>query len=78
MQFPLVPAFAMTDYKCQGQTFASIIVDLAKPPTGLLEIHLLHVILHIHIFSRSVFPTTCICATITSETVRGSCYLTAF
>ena len=26
--------YAFTDYRSQGQTFTSIIVDLAKPPSG--------------------------------------------
>jgi hypothetical protein len=30
-QFGVVLAFAITDYKCQGQTFYSIVVDLRKP-----------------------------------------------
>lgn len=31
-QFPLTPAYAMTDYRAQGQTFAKVIVDIGKPP----------------------------------------------
>jgi len=33
-QFPITGAYAFTDYRSQGQTFKSVIVDLAKPPTG--------------------------------------------
>ena len=33
-QFPVSLAYAITDYKCQGQTFNWVIVDLKKP-TGL-------------------------------------------
>ena len=34
IQFPFTLAYAMTDYKCQGQTFEWLIVDLKKPPVG--------------------------------------------
>ena len=34
IQFPFTLAYAMTDYKCQGQTFDWLIVDLKKPPIG--------------------------------------------
>ena len=30
-QFPITLAYAITDYKCQGQTFEWVIVDLKKP-----------------------------------------------
>jgi hypothetical protein len=30
-QFPVTPAYAITDYKCQGKTFKYVIVDLKKP-----------------------------------------------
>ena len=30
-QFPVTLAYAITDYKCQGQTFRWIVVDLKKP-----------------------------------------------
>jgi len=34
-QIPLVPAFAITDFKVQGKTFEEgLVVDLTKPPTG--------------------------------------------
>ena len=32
-QFPVILAYAITDYKCQGKTFESVIVDL-KTPSG--------------------------------------------
>lgn len=35
-QYSLTPAYAFTDYKAQGQTMNSVIVDLAKPLTGSL------------------------------------------
>lgn len=35
-QFALTPAYAFTDYKAQGQTMETVIVDLAKPPLGCL------------------------------------------
>lgn len=30
-QFPISLAYAITDYKCQGQTFNWVIIDLKKP-----------------------------------------------
>src|SRR5262249_46975963 len=33
-QLPLTPAFAFTDYKCQGRTFQKAIVDLAEGATS--------------------------------------------
>lgn len=33
-QFPATLAYAITDYKCQGQTFTWVIVDLKKPSGG--------------------------------------------
>jgi len=33
-QFPITGAYAFTDYQSQGQTIKSVIVDLAKPPSG--------------------------------------------
>ena len=35
-QYSLTPAYAFTDYKAQGQTMDSVIVDIGKPPTGAL------------------------------------------
>jgi len=33
-QFPITLAYAITDYKCQGQTFTWVVVDLKKPRGG--------------------------------------------
>lgn len=33
-QFPVTVGYAITDFKCQGQTFDWVRVDLKKPPTG--------------------------------------------
>ena len=33
-QFPITLAYAITDYKCQGQTFRWVVVDLKKPSGG--------------------------------------------
>jgi hypothetical protein len=33
-QFPVVVAYAITDYKCQGQTYTYVLVDLTKPAKG--------------------------------------------
>ncbi|KAJ3978543.1 hypothetical protein F5890DRAFT_1398600, partial [Lentinula detonsa] len=37
-QFPLTPAYAFTDYRAQGQTIAVVIIDIASPPTGSLNL----------------------------------------
>ncbi len=34
IQFPATLAYAIMDYKCQGQTFEWVIVDLKKPNRG--------------------------------------------
>ncbi|KAG8729496.1 hypothetical protein FRC12_020939 [Ceratobasidium sp. 428] len=34
IQFPIALAYAFTDYRAQGQTLKSAIIDIAKPPTG--------------------------------------------
>ena len=36
-QLAIVPAYAFTDYKSQGQTMEYVIVDISKPPTGTLS-----------------------------------------
>ena len=36
-QFPITPAYVFTDYKAQGQTMDSVLIDLAKPPCGALS-----------------------------------------
>jgi ATP-dependent exoDNAse (exonuclease V) alpha subunit len=33
-QTPLIPAYAFTDYRAQGQTLPYVIVDIARPPGG--------------------------------------------
>ncbi|KAF8599107.1 hypothetical protein BDV93DRAFT_402717, partial [Ceratobasidium sp. AG-I] len=46
LQFPITPAYAFTDYRSQGQTISSAIIDLADPPTGRgLNTHNLYVAL---------------------------------
>ena len=37
MQIPIVPGYAFTDYKAQGQTMECVIIDISKPPTGKLS-----------------------------------------
>src|SRR5436190_8722661 len=34
-QFPVTLAFAITDFKCQGQTFDWVLCDIHRPRTGL-------------------------------------------
>jgi hypothetical protein len=36
-QLGIVPAYAFTDYKSQGQTMEYILVDISKPPSGSLS-----------------------------------------
>jgi ATP-dependent exoDNAse (exonuclease V) alpha subunit len=36
-QLALVPGYAFTDYKAQGQTMECVIVDIANPPSGKLS-----------------------------------------
>jgi hypothetical protein len=33
-QIAIVPGYAFTDYKAQGQTLECVIIDISKPPTG--------------------------------------------
>ena len=33
----LVPGYAFTDYKAQGQTMECVFVDISKPPSGALS-----------------------------------------
>ncbi|KAG8746743.1 hypothetical protein FRC10_003726 [Ceratobasidium sp. 414] len=33
-QFPITPAYAFTDYRAQGQTIESVIVNITAPPDG--------------------------------------------
>ncbi|KIM61897.1 hypothetical protein SCLCIDRAFT_120672 [Scleroderma citrinum Foug A] len=44
-QFPVTPAYAFTNYHSQGQTIPHIIVDIATPPTGGLNLFNLYVVL---------------------------------
>jgi hypothetical protein len=36
-QLAIVPGYAFTDYKAQGQTLECVIVDISKPPSGSLS-----------------------------------------
>ena len=36
-QLAIVPGYAFTDYKAQGQTMEYIIVDISKPPSGFIS-----------------------------------------
>ncbi|KAF8814028.1 hypothetical protein BYT27DRAFT_7219951 [Phlegmacium glaucopus] len=36
-QIAIVPGYAFTDYKAQGQTLECVIIDIAKPPSGTLS-----------------------------------------
>ncbi|KIL59326.1 hypothetical protein M378DRAFT_45438, partial [Amanita muscaria Koide BX008] len=44
-QFPITAAYAFTDYRSQGQTIPYVLVDLASPPTGTLNLFNLYVAL---------------------------------
>jgi ATP-dependent exoDNAse (exonuclease V) alpha subunit len=44
-QFPMTPAYAFTDYQSQGQTLPYVIIDIATPPTGGLDLFNLYVVL---------------------------------
>ncbi|KIK21826.1 hypothetical protein PISMIDRAFT_103327 [Pisolithus microcarpus 441] len=44
-QFPITAAYAFTDYRSQGQTLQSVIVDIATPPSGGLNLFNLYVAL---------------------------------
>jgi len=44
-QFPITPAFAFTDYRSQGQTIPYVVVDIASPPNGNLNLFNLYVAL---------------------------------
>ncbi|KAF9025492.1 hypothetical protein BDZ89DRAFT_953776, partial [Hymenopellis radicata] len=39
----ITPAYAFTDYRSQGQTISSVIVDLARPPSGKLSLFNMYV-----------------------------------
>ncbi|KAI6096710.1 hypothetical protein F5141DRAFT_1151848 [Pisolithus sp. B1] len=44
-QFPMTSAYVFTDYHAQGQTIPYVIVDIAKPPLGGLNLFNLYVAL---------------------------------
>ena len=44
-QFPITAAYALTDYRAQGQSIPAVIIDLAPPPTGKLSLFNLYVAL---------------------------------
>jgi hypothetical protein len=44
-QLPITPAYASTDYRAQGQTIGHVLVDIATPPTGGLNLFNLYVAL---------------------------------
>ncbi|KAJ3874322.1 hypothetical protein F5051DRAFT_336020 [Lentinula edodes] len=41
----MTAAYAFTDYRAQGQTIRSVLVDIGKPPTGTLSLFNLYVAL---------------------------------
>ena len=44
-QFPMTAAYGFTDYHSQGQTLPYVIIDIASPPTGGLDLFNLYVAL---------------------------------
>ena len=44
-QYPMTAAYGFTDYRSQGQTLPYVIVDIAKPPSGGLDLFNLYVAL---------------------------------
>ena len=44
-QYPMTATYAFTDYRSQGQTIPYVIVDIASPPTGGLNLFNLYVML---------------------------------
>ena len=44
-QFLMMPAYAFTDYCSQGQTIPAVLVDIATPPTGGLNLFNLYIAL---------------------------------
>jgi len=44
-QFPMTVAYAFTDYRSQGQTIPCVLIDIATPPTGGLNLFNLYVML---------------------------------
>ncbi|KAI5981874.1 hypothetical protein EDD15DRAFT_2182423 [Pisolithus albus] len=41
----MTPAYAFTDYRAQGQTLPCVVVDIATPPSGGLNLFNLYVAL---------------------------------
>ena len=44
-QFPMTAAYSFTDYRSQGQTIPYVLIDIATPPTGGLNLFNLYVAL---------------------------------
>ncbi|KZT08429.1 uncharacterized protein LAESUDRAFT_649386 [Laetiporus sulphureus 93-53] len=44
-QYPIIVAYALTDYRSQGQTMKNMFIDMARPPTGKLSLFNLYVVL---------------------------------
>ena len=44
-QFPMTLGYAFTDYRSQGQTMPYVIIDIAKPPSGKLNLFNLYIAL---------------------------------
>ena len=44
-QYPITGAYALTDYRAQGQTLSHVIIDIARPPRGTLSLFNLYVAL---------------------------------
>ena len=44
-QFPMTLGYALTDYRAQGQTIPYVIIDIARPPSGKLDLFNLYVAL---------------------------------
>lgn len=44
-QYPMTCAYAFTDYRSQGQTISHVVVDIARPPSGGLNLFNLYVAL---------------------------------
>ena len=44
-QYPMTLGYALTDYQAQGQMIPYVIIDIAKPPSGKLDLFNLYVAL---------------------------------
>jgi ATP-dependent exoDNAse (exonuclease V) alpha subunit len=68
MQIPMTTAYALTDYKAQGQTLLPVIINIEKSPTGNLNQFNIYVAISrgqshefiriLHAFDTSIF--TCL------------------